>query len=517
MKAPWLKDAIIGIKTAPQLHIEGDMGELIAKVLTQPIEPALAFAQSIGVWAVCRKAAVMPSFIQGEQTLEKDCAAVEKTMSADHPVLKALIQLLEKANFRLLAEVFNLMQQKELRLPTQLLPLALDTGKRSVELRLSLSHVLGTRGIWLAHQNPAWRYAASDISENADEDDIRLWEEGTQTQREAFFKNCRTKTPDQARELLSSELHQLPAKERLQFVEIMETNLSLNDEDFLTSLLKDRSREVKEKASALLGQLPQSGYAQKIISYMQELLVKEKGLIKTSWKCTPPQEFNPEWAELGLTKDVPSSYRVGGERSWWFIQLIRKTPLAWWQTYTGMTPKDLLQWSKKTDWQKELQQGWIENLSCQDFDWIILLFQQPSYAKMGNYHIQSKLQQVLPQLSFEKLRTLFEQLPDNVLSYPQTLNTLINGLPFGQTLPEDFSQRICKLLKENYNKKQTREDYRIRYFFQEAAHMLSPNVLKTYKPISPAPDQSEEQWVQEIEQIIEIRQTLHNSFDRSAT
>lgn len=515
MKAPWLKNALVGVGSTPTWEAEGEMGALIEKVLAQSTEPALAFGQSVGVWAACRKAAMTPiSAAENTETIlpEQGNATAHNRLPLDHPAIKTMTQFFEKGNFRLIAEVFELMHQKELKLPTTLLPLALDIGKRSTELRLSLSKVLGARGIWLAQLNPSWKYAASTVESTTHENDIRLWEEGTLTQREAFFKTCRTHTPTQARELLAAQLCQLPAKERLQLIELMEINLSLDDESFLTPLLKDRSREVKDKVATLLAQLTESAYAKKIISYMQELVTKEKGLLKSNWKCAAPQEWNPEWEQMSFTKDAPSSYRVGGQRSWWLLQLARKTPLKWWNTYTDMTPKELLQWSKKTDWPQELQQGWIEALSCKDFDWIALILQQPPHSKMGNYYIQSKLQQVLPHLPSEQWGHLFALLPADTSKHWQTMGTLMGGLPFGQTLPKALSQNILKSFKENYNKKKLQDDYRFRYFFQDAANVLNPDILKTYQPMTSLKEQADESWLFEIEQVIELRQKLHQHF-----
>lgn len=508
MKAPWLKDALIGVSKAPVYSDHGIMGAFIAQILAQPVEPGLAFSHAVGAWAACRKAAFCSKNMIVEELPNTDPVAIEKTLSMCEPATKLLAQLLHTNAYRLISEAFTLMQQKGLKLPAQLLPQALDAGRRNTELRPALFKVLGARGIWLAHFNSAWKYAASSVEEGVTENDKRLWEEGTLTQREVYFKNMRLKNPAYASILLSSQIDKMPAKERQRFLELIETNLSLSDEKLLDGLLKDRSRDVRQKACVLLTQLPESTYARTIIAYMQKLVNYKKGLIKSSWQCEAPKEFDSEWEKLGMSKELPPLYSSGGERSWWLLQLVGKTPLSWWQSHTGMSAKELMHWSKSTDWEHELKQGWLQSMALQDFEWIILLLQLSSKTKMGNLYPSYKLQELLSKLSIEEWDKVIAALPvGNIVEHLQTISTVIDNLPFGQQLPTLLSQAALSAMKKGYENGNLKNNYNFFHFYQQVITVIKPKILEQFEPIAARTDATENeiQWLNELEQSAKLR------------
>lgn len=508
MKAPWLKDALLGINinTVLTYDDQSQMGRFIAQTLAQPIEPGLAFSQAVGVWTACKRV----TFI-GKQTkiqpLKDIPVTDEMLLLTQDPISQTLTELLGMNAYRLLFEMFMLMSQKGIKLPAFLLPKALDAGRRNTELRPALFKVLGTRGVWLAHFNNAWKYAALSIESTSEDNDKRLWEEGTLVQREIFFKNLRLKNPEYASALLYEQIGKLQIKERQRFLELLELNLSLNDEKLLNNLLKDRSRDIRQKAATLLMQLPDSVYAQTVISYMQNLVTYKKGLFKSIWQCNAPQEFNPEWEKLGIIKEVPALYSSGDERSWWLLQLVSKTPLNWWHTYTGMQPEELMQWSQSTDWKQELQQGWLESIALQDSDWIILLLQRPEKNKMGHLCPSYKLQNLLSKLSIEQWEKVIANLPGNIAEHYQTIGTAISNLPFGQMLSTQLSLTILSTLKKEYEKGNMKNKHNFFLFYQQAMTVISSEALEQFELIVTHANATENeiQWINDLEQTVRFR------------
>lgn len=81
------------------------------------------------------------------------------------------------------------------------------------------------------------------------------WDSWYPAQRLALLRAWRANEPDKVRELLQACLPQESASERYKIVQVLASNLSLADQDFLLALQSDRSQKVAIFASQLLERL----------------------------------------------------------------------------------------------------------------------------------------------------------------------------------------------------------------------------------------------------------------------
>lgn len=136
-------------------------------------------------------------------------------------------------------------------------PIQSGTFQSPIEHRALIMHIIGNRGQWLAHQNPAWHYL---IPVSIEED----WEHGNMEERKHALRSMRKIAPQKALDLLNTVWLEESATQRLEYLMILEEGLSLADEDFLKSKLHDRSGKVKTETLRLLRCIPHSEASQQV-------------------------------------------------------------------------------------------------------------------------------------------------------------------------------------------------------------------------------------------------------------
>jgi len=88
--------------------------------------------------------------------------------------------------------------------------------------------------------------------------------------------------------------------------------------------LDDRHKQVREAALELLGRLPDSGYARRMVARARECVdLSGTGRIGV----TPPQECDRSMRRDGITTRPPTGT---GERAWWLEEVLTRTPLSTW-------------------------------------------------------------------------------------------------------------------------------------------------------------------------------------------
>lgn len=329
---------------------------------------ALRLLRAAGVQAVCGDAGYTPP--RTERLVPAPCP--EETRQAVHKadVAVILLRLFAEGAERPCREALRLMRKADMILPPALLPQALALGRRVPALREAIAAVMGERGRWLSAQNPAWNLFATDAGGELDPES---WDHGSATQRRAYMNALRRKDPAKARALFEETRETSDAKERAALAECLRENLSLEDEPFLESLLaKDRSKEVRQLAAALLSLLPESTYARRMGGRLAVCVIppepRKEGLLgrvaaalsgPALPELNPPPAFDPEWKK-DMVEEKKPPYEKLGQRGWWLYQLAKGTPLSWWEAHTGLTPAALLDWARKGDWSYTLLRIWWE-------------------------------------------------------------------------------------------------------------------------------------------------------------
>jgi Family of unknown function (DUF5691) len=253
---------------------------------------------------------------------------------------RAMARLLETAaataESRLLLEFFGRMSARRVVLPHHLLPLILDS--RDDAIRRGVISVLSERGVWLARQNPAWSYfhAPSEIvSDGADVELRRVWDEGTIDDRCRVLKTVRGRDPHQGREWIAEALAREKPAHRTKLLCALETGLGADDEPFLESCLNDRSPAVGRAAAGLLCGLAGSALAGRMRARAGAMLALDKAKLV----CTPPPALDRDWERDGIPEQPPAGQ---GQRAFGVESVLALIPPSHWQAVFGLTPPTLV-------------------------------------------------------------------------------------------------------------------------------------------------------------------------------
>lgn len=465
--APLLPAAMVGTErhSAPWPSLQGEVGALASQAAATTDEPATALLRIAAVLATCSLAGARG----GAWSAGLPTPADDDTLPAlePGPVHDAVRWALCEGPGRLPHSVCVALAAARRRLPTALLPQALELGRRSLALRAALLPVLGERGRWLAAQRVEWQYAAGAP---APAHDVSHWTDGTLEQRRALLAHEREADPAAARERLQRALPELPAKERAELVTALATGLGADDEALLDTVRADRSREVRQAALALLLRLPQAAHPRRAAARMAALMTHERVLLRKRWQIDAPQAAAEDWKADQLDAARPQHEPLG-ERAWWLYQLVRQVPLRWWSGHTALSPAELLEWAAGTDWAEALLRGWRDVLfAAPDEAWCDALLDHWPKALRENPSA------VLGLLSAARReRHLQRQLRDTKDTLHATVAQILAACPAGETLSPDTSQLLVERVVERAG--QLNEDYALRGQLAELACALHHDAL----------------------------------------
>lgn len=501
--APLLPTAMVGTERQPMPAAawQGEVGALLSAVAASAADAPIQMLRMAAVIATCAQAGA-----RGAPVDEPAPAAQAETL--DPPCEPALLRLmpwtLAEGPWRLQHELVSTLRELRWRLPHALLPKALDLGRRSVAIRAHLVPVLGERGLWLATQNPDWAFAAG-VGSDAGGD--ATWTDGSPEQRREFLRRERRRDPEAARGRLQQSLAELPAKERAELVPVLAECLSLEDEALLDLLRADRSKEVRQAATALLLALPDAAATRRAVSRVEALMKHERVLLMKKWTIDAPAEIQAEWKADNVEAARPQHESLG-ERAWWLYQLVRQVPLAWWTTYTGMGPAALLAWAKGTDWAEALVRGWRDVLfATPDDAWCeALLDDWPQKL------LRDDPAAVLALLPLPRRERHWEQqLRHGNAALNMLLPRILAACPAGDTLSEGLTATLAQQLRQRAESRALDHDYNLRGALAEACCILHVSALER---LADLPRHAEEtpshaQALHAAEQVIAMRRTLH--------
>ena len=508
MREQWLKSALLGVQSPLRFSGEGPLTRLLDS-LHSVEDPALALSRSVGAIAACALAGVTTDAL--DSPLPEPAAEDPRVLASGHHWAAAIAEIFaaneigSPVEARLRHEVCRCVEEHGTTLPVSVLPMALVAGQRNVALRVALLPVLGTRGRWLAARNPQWRYATAldgDVMA-AGQQESTHWSQGSQADRLLFLTNLRSHDPAAARDLLAAGIGELSAKERAELIPLLNPQLGADDIGLLTSLLRDRSREVRSIAASLLARLPDSEHAQRLIAWMAPLVNSRRGLIGKSWSCEAPETADPQWPHAAIEVARPQ-HEALGERAWWLYQLARQVPLRWWEQHTGMDPSQLVGWAWKSDWKSALIRGWFDRVGANDGTWIAALLE------WKGPELRSKTAALLALLPIGQRE---RHWPADVaeLNAKGLLADVIGAFAPGEHLSLDFSRRLYPSLVECFADDRLRHDYVLRPLVLELLTLLHPSCLS---PARSLPRSAEEtpamtECADAFERIVSIRRSLH--------
>lgn len=419
--------------------LSGEVGMTLSKIDRENAEKAAL--QAAGLIAVCSLAGLEPL----AQPTEADTSPEETTPLRDVPstLHPRLQDICAEGPVRLQAEAMNRLAQGRYRWPARLLPIALECGRREEALRPFVISAIGRRGIWLAAQNPSWTWATGVAEEGQEEE---TWRHGTHEQRKAALGAMRLRDTTTARAWLQEAIPTEGARERAALVACLETGLSGEDEPLLESLLKDKSKDVRQTAFTLLSSMPKSGLCLRMAGRLDPCLTVTKKLLRSAvLSIEPPETFDPAWAGDLIEETPPKSSKYGA-RAWWLRQIARSVPLEWWEAKSSMTPEKLLEWARSTDWSDAIVAAWAEAVLLQQRASWAEAFLKASPVEAGSLPFD-RLLSILPQKAREEQALALMRRPANPAPLSTTLLCLLQALPFGETLSQHAAAQILILLR----------------------------------------------------------------------
>lgn len=418
--------------------------------------------RSAGVLAACAAAGYLPPASLHPAAAICPVEALQAVRST--ALIESLRQLLAAGPDALRAEACRLLANANTCLPPSLLPLALSLGQKNPALRGALLPVLGQRGDWLARQNAAWSWAVDAQEEMPDP---ALWEHGSLDQRRQYLDALRRRDAAAARGQLQSGFAQLDARERAALLEQLATGLDATDEDFLESLLADRSKEVRQLAARLLSCLPGSRYVGRMSARMAACLTRERKLFRQVLTLEAPNAFGTDWKADALEETRGKSETLG-ERAWWLYQIARALPLAWWPAQTGMTPAELIKWLPYTDWSEAVSRAWGEALQREAAaDWAEAFLIAPPIKGLPFDAIA--LIECLPLAQREQHWWRLIEARGRHFAMGDLLMQILRALPHEATLSAEFVQQVLREVRKGLPGDSSKYDYALRKALPEFA------------------------------------------------
>jgi hypothetical protein len=244
------------------------------------------------------------------------------------------------------------------------LPTLLTLGNSDSSWRPYIAAVLGKRGLWLAAQNPEWSYALGEDDTNTEE----VWQTGSRTARQLLLSRLRSTAPQQAREMLASTWAQESGEERAALLEQFQTGLSMADEPFLEAALDDKRGAVSDTATALLSQLAESRYCQRMFERTRQLISFQPAKTEKwiTFEVNLPASVDAAMKRDGLEVGKKAK---GGEKAAWLKKMLSAVPPWRWTQLWGISAAELiLGVSHNKDWSYLLLQS-LATATWRHQDW----------------------------------------------------------------------------------------------------------------------------------------------------
>ncbi|WP_433711372.1 SWIM zinc finger family protein [Nocardia sp. CA-084685] len=275
-----------------------------------------------------------------------------------------------------LPEWFTAAAPFDYRAPDALCALLLEQAKADTELREPLLRLAGTRGRWLADQNPDWR----DLVRQGPSDTptAQSWLFGQPPERREWLTELRGRDAKAAREALIASWPKESGPLKAELLAILADGISADDEPLLEAALDDRRSDVRRVAAALLPLLPSSAFTQRMTRRASAWVTVEHMLLHPNLVVRIPEELDDADRRDGINdRTVEFTYRWDGApdlRAGRLRQLVAATPLTHWESELG-APHKATRAKISERFRQPLFDGWVDAALAQhDPTWARALF-----------------------------------------------------------------------------------------------------------------------------------------------
>jgi len=344
-----------------------------------------------------------------EQSPLKIAPFEEKTLCS-HSSLSSLNEVLNSENYSLLGLWLEHCQKANQIVSHEMIPNLFSIAETQKNLRDRIKKCSGKRGEWLSHFNPDWSYYKEIASE------VDMWQTGTSEQRKQFLKSKRETEPEQGRTLLQQSWNQESANTKTDLLRFLTINISIDDEDWLKTLLNEKSQKVKDEVWDLLKQIPESFIVNQYKSLLEQTLVlkKEKALAgfisKINIEVKAISSIDEKIFQSGIEK-LSSSKEISDDE-YFVYQLLTYIPPSYLETLFKLSSEDIIEALTKDSIGKKLFPAVINATGrFKDKRWALLLSNQTDKF----YH---ELALLLPSDEQEKyLLNNIDQHPQEVVTF----------------------------------------------------------------------------------------------------
>lgn len=278
-------------------------------------------------------------------------------------MLNQLIDDLSPVGQVFLARWFELCQERGYRLSRHSIPRLLERLKDREALREKLLTCGGEALPWLVKVNPDWHMYFAPRKAAAAEL-IKLFEEGSPTERLESLKLLRSLDANLARETLAASWASETVESRVAFLKAMEPFLSIADEEFLSgTALKDKRKEVREPACDFLTRLCGSAMQKRLQAFIGEQVQLKGGNLEINLAdegiAAALDETMKDLPLSGLTNTFDSNMGAGARR---LLILISRIDPSFWSSLAP-PPRIVELILANDEWSDVLTRGLLESLA----------------------------------------------------------------------------------------------------------------------------------------------------------
>jgi hypothetical protein len=377
--------------------------------------------------------------------------------------------------------------------PPEALPALLTRATESMELRDVFVNAIGKRGLWLCAQNPQWSWVVVEVGK-----DEGAWHTGDTRARILYLKLLRSSDPDRARDLLISSWSNESPEDRAALLDTLSETLNSSDEAFLETVLDDKRKEVRRKASSLLAILPNSRLATRMIERARPLLrfvPGESGNIEVTLPTNCDKLMQRDGIELKPQHGM-------GEKASWLIQILEVVPLNHWTEDWHTIPSKIVAASLIGEWRTELIEAWIRaSIRQGNAEWAEALL-DASPEQLNPARIQELLGILPPSRREAHVMGLLEDEKRRELRVTAVMQSV-----HADWSPE-FSRCILQWLR-NLTAQESM-DWQVRSTMKSIAMRLDPSILPEVAHDWPVDSVGWGFWAKGVEDLLSVSQFRHD-------
>ena len=337
-------------------------------------DPAAALLDAAALLTVARRAGVQP---RRGVTLPAPPADPAPALSAR--AVEALRQLCWPAagywhrsaplrEGQLLAGLLNAAADAGYVAPGQLLADLLNASLADPAARPAVGRVLGARGRWLLQYRREWRDSLAARSGPDTTPGPETWRSGIPDERLAYLIALRDRDPAGARDLLAAAWAQEHGRDRARFIGVLSRHLSLADEEFLETALRDRAATVRAQVPPMLVRLAGSAFVRRASERAAGLLRLDRERPGLRLQVSMPGKPDPAAARDGIAGKPPAP--AIDESAWRLTQMLSPAPLTDWTTRFDLSPREILALPVEGGLRADVHAGWRLAASIQaDAEW----------------------------------------------------------------------------------------------------------------------------------------------------